>query len=89
MYGVEQAREDLTVVVLYSMYAVRMVYLYRELQLRREMQEAEHDPLTGLVNRRGLERRVEASWKSSFNRQETVAAFVIDIDFRCRLFRLC
>jgi diguanylate cyclase (GGDEF)-like protein len=56
-------------------------FLIEERKLRREMQEAEHDPLTGLINRRGLERRVEESWKSSKNRQEAIAAFVIDIDF--------
>ena len=62
-------------------YNTKKNFLIEERKLRKEMQEAEHDPLTGLVNRRGLERRVEASWQSGVNRQETVAAFVIDIDF--------
>ena len=48
--------------------------------MRREIQESEHDPMTGLMNRRGLERRVSAVLGSSMNRQETVAALVMDID---------
>lgn len=62
-------------------YNTKKNFLIEERKLRREMQEAEHDPLTGLVNRRGLERRVEATRQSGSNRQETMAAFVIDIDF--------
>ena len=62
-------------------YNTKKNFLIEERKLRREMQEAEHDPLTGLINRRGLERRVEESWQSSKNRQEAIAAFVIDIDF--------
>ena len=61
-------------------YQTKKSFLTEERKLRREMQESEHDPLTGLMNRRGLERRVEAAWQASLNRQETVAAFVIDID---------
>lgn len=62
-------------------YNTKKSFLMEERKRRKEMQEAEHDPLTGLVNRRGLERRVEENWQSSISRQETVAAFVIDIDF--------
>lgn len=61
-------------------YNTKKNYLLEEKKLRREMQESEHDPMTGLMNRRGLERKVEAVWQTSLNRQETVAAFVIDID---------
>ena len=61
-------------------YNTKRNFVIEERKLRREMQESEHDPLTGLMNRRGLERRVEETWQSSVNRQETVAAFVIDID---------
>lgn len=61
-------------------YNTKKNFLVEEKKLRREMQESEHDPMTGLMNRRGLERRVEAAWQASLNRQETVAAFVIDID---------
>lgn len=61
-------------------YNTKKNFLVEEKKLRREMQESEHDPMTGLMNRRGLERRVEETWQTSLNRQETVAAFVIDID---------
>lgn len=61
-------------------YHTKKSIIIEEKKLRREMRESEHDPLTGLMNRRGLERRVEESWQKSLNRQETVAAFVIDID---------
>lgn len=63
-----------------DLYNTKKNFLLEEKKLRREMQESEHDPLTGLMNRRGLERRVEGTWQASLNRQETVAAFVIDID---------
>ena len=63
-----------------DLYNTKKNYLIEEKKLRREMQESERDPMTGLMNRRGLERRVEEAWQSSVNRQETVAAFVIDID---------
>ena len=61
-------------------YAIKKNCIAEEKKLRREMQESEHDPLTGLVNRRGLERRVNAGLQTSINRQETVAALVMDID---------
>lgn len=61
-------------------YNTKKNFAVEEKKLRREMQESERDPLTGLMNRRGMERRVEELWQASLNRQETVAAFVIDID---------
>ena len=61
-------------------YTAKRNFLMEERKLRKEMQEAERDPMTGLMNRRGLERRVEEIWQNSINRQEMVAAFVIDID---------
>jgi len=61
-------------------YNTKKNFILEEKKLRREMQESEHDPMTGLMNRRGLERKVEAMWQGSLSRQETVAAFVIDID---------
>lgn len=63
-----------------DLYNTKKSFLVEEKKLRREMQESEHDPMTGLMNRRGLERHVEGMWQASRNRQETVAAFVIDID---------
>ena len=61
-------------------YHTKKNFIIEEKKLRREMQESEHDPLTGLMNRRGLERRVEEKWQTSVNHQETVAALVMDID---------
>lgn len=63
-----------------DLYNTKKSFLMEEKKLRREMQESEHDPMTGLMNRRGLERRVEEILQNSIKRQETVAAFVIDID---------
>lgn len=63
-----------------DLYNTQKNFLIEEKKLRREMQESEHDPMTGLMNRRGLERRVEEAWQGCVKRQETVAAFVIDID---------
>ena len=61
-------------------YTAKKNLLMEEKKLRREIQESEHDPLTGLMNRRGLERRVNDILQKSINRQELVAAFVMDID---------
>ena len=63
-----------------DLYGTKKNIIIEEKRLRQEMQAAEHDPMTGLLNRRGLERKVEEKWQVSLNRQETVAAFVIDID---------
>lgn len=63
-----------------DLYSTKKNIIIEEKRLRQEMQAAEHDPMTGLLNRRGLERKVEEKWQTSLNRQETVAAFVIDID---------
>jgi len=63
-----------------DLYNTKKSFLTEEKKLRREMQESEHDPMTGLMNRRGLERRVEELWRTSLKHQETVAVFVIDID---------
>lgn len=61
-------------------YTLRKNYLAEEKKLRRERREAERDPLTGLMNRRGLERHVEELWSSCIRNRDTVAAFVMDID---------
>lgn len=63
-----------------DLYNTKKNYLLGEKKLRKEMKESEHDPMTGLLNRRGLERRVDEVWQTSICRKETVAAFVIDID---------
>lgn len=61
-------------------YNTKKKYASEEKMLRKERLESEHDPLTGLMNRRGMNRRVEELWKTGLKRQEMVAAFVIDID---------
>ncbi len=61
-------------------YMLRRNYIIEERKLKKEQREAEHDPLTGLMNRRGLERRVEKLWNSCIRNRETVAVFVMDID---------
>lgn len=63
-----------------DLYSTRKNSIIEEKKLHREMHAAEHDPMTGLLNRRGLERKVEEKWQISLNRQETVAVFVMDID---------
>lgn len=71
MYAFISSREN---------YAVRKNYIKEEKKLRRERREAERDPLTGLMNRRGLERHVEELWSSCIKNRDTVAVFVMDID---------
>lgn len=61
-------------------YNTKRKYASEEKMLRKERLESEHDPLTGLMNRRGMNRCVEELWKTGLKRQEMVAAFVIDID---------
>lgn len=61
-------------------YITKKNHLVEEKKLRKEMQAAERDPMTGLLNRRGLERHVEEVWGLCAKRQETVAVFVMDID---------
>lgn len=61
-------------------YNTKKNFIIEERKLRKEMQESEHDPMTGLVNRRGLERRVEEMRQTCIKRQEMVAVFVMDID---------
>lgn len=40
-----------------------------------------HDPLTGLLNRRGLEHVVEREWKRAIRRQTPIAFLITDIDY--------
>ena len=61
-------------------YAVKKSFLLEEKKLRREMWEAEHDGLTGLLNLRGMERVATKMGQSCAQRQELVAALVIEID---------
>lgn len=76
----------LTAVHLFAFLISRELYILKrdcvstEKKLRREIRESEHDPLTGLLNWKGLERCVEEHWQTYRKRQETLAAFVIELD---------
>lgn len=52
-----------------------------EQKLKKESQEAERDPLTGLINRRGLDRILTPVWENCVRHREMVAAMMVDIDF--------
>lgn len=61
-------------------YHTKKNFQVEEKRLRKERHESEHDPLTGLMNRRGLERCVEENWEKEGKHQDVVAVCVIDID---------
>lgn len=61
-------------------YEIRKEHIIEEHKLKKEMNEAERDPLTGLINRRGLDRRVAEVWPKCVARRETLGVFIIDID---------
>jgi len=61
-------------------YATKRKLLIEEKKLRKKMQEAERDPLTGLMNRRGLERRSKELLYAYARNKDMVAVFVMDID---------
>ena len=51
-----------------------------KLSLDHAITEAETDPMTGLLNRRGLDRRLENVWPLCIRQQIKVAVLMIDID---------
>ncbi|MGN0505819.1 MAG: GGDEF domain-containing protein [Lachnospiraceae bacterium] len=61
-------------------YQARRKVLLDEQKLKCGMLEAERDPLTGLMNRRGLEHAVNLVWSKCVRNQELIAAMIIDID---------
>lgn len=61
-------------------YITKKNHIIEEKKLRREMQLSEQDALTGLLNRRGLERQVAELWPVCVSRQETVAVLLLEID---------
>lgn len=63
-----------------EMYNIRKENIIEEHKLKHEIDEAERDPLTGLINRRGLDRRVSEIWAKCVAKRETLGVFVIDID---------
>lgn len=50
-------------------------------QLCNAKQEAEHDPLTGLINRRGLDKYLEQQWLLHSNLKQPLSLLVCDIDY--------
>lgn len=52
-----------------------------ELRLKRNKKSSEHDALTGLMNRRGLERKVAEIWDKCIDKKLPVAMIELDIDF--------
>ncbi|MBP5331393.1 MAG: GGDEF domain-containing protein [Lachnospiraceae bacterium] len=51
-----------------------------KLSLDHAISEAETDPMTGLLNRRGLDRRLENVWPHCIRQQIKIAVIMIDID---------
>lgn len=64
-----------------DLYYTKKKFIIEEKRLQKETKAAEHDPLTGLYNRRGMERRVAEMWQRGIHHQEMLAAFIVDIDF--------
>ena len=52
----------------------------QEFRAEKEMRQAEIDPLTGLINRRGLEREIESILRLCQSQGDTVGVMIIDID---------
>lgn len=50
-------------------------------KLKRKTDSSEHDALTGLLNRRGLEKRTEAVWPYCERHKVSVGVLAVDIDF--------
>lgn len=61
-------------------YQSRRKVLLDEQKLKCGMMEAERDPLTGLMNRRGLEHAVSLVWEKCVRNRELAAAMIVDID---------
>ncbi len=52
----------------------------QELIAKKEVRQAERDPLTGLINRRGLERATKKIFKACQNANALVGMMILDID---------
>ena len=61
-------------------YDLREGYIIEERKLKKEMNQSERDPLTGLINRRGLDRRIGEFWDKSVAKKELVGVCILDID---------
>lgn len=51
------------------------------MQLKRKTDYSEHDALTGLYNRRGLDSRINAIWPFCERNRLSVAMIAIDVDY--------
>lgn len=61
-------------------YNMRAELTRQEFRTQRETNKAEKDALTGLINRRGLERETKQIFKLCVRQQDTVCVTIIDID---------
>ena len=61
-------------------YAGTMRKLSYKLKLDSALSEAETDPMTQLLNRRGLDRRIENVWPHCIRQKTSVAVLMLDID---------
>ena len=51
-----------------------------EQQVRSMEKDSEEDPLTGMLNRRGLEHKIRSSWDQAVRNKHIVAVIMMDID---------
>ncbi len=61
-------------------YNMRTEITRQEFRAKKETKQAERDPLTGLINRRGLEREIAPIWKVCVRQEDLVGVIIIDID---------
>lgn len=61
-------------------YTMRTEITRQEFRAKAETKQAERDPLTGLINRRGLEREIAPIWKVCVKQNQLVGVIIIDID---------
>lgn len=63
-----------------DIYNMRTEITRQEFRAKKETKQAERDPLTGLINRRGLEREIAPIWKICVRQGDLVGVVIIDID---------
>ncbi len=61
-------------------YKMKSELLRIEFRADKEIRKAERDPLTGLINRRGLEHEIAPIWKVCVRQSDIVGIVIIDID---------
>ena len=71
-------------VIAFSTYRAAIGRFERDFHLRRAERDADFDPLTGLYNRRGLEKRMETLWQTCSRCKISAGLIMMDIDdFKC------